>query len=907
VVTGPSGSGKSSLAFDTLYAEGQRRYVESMSIYARQFLERMPRPDVDHVDGVPPAIAIGQRNGSRNARSTVGTVTEVSDYLRLLFARVGEVRCSVCGGSVVRDSATAAADLVIRKSGRVVVIAPVPVGAALAATLPELVRGGHRRLWMQGKVVDAEALSGLLEGPEGPELPSVRWLAEARVIPVLIDRFPKLSVGDRGRLVEALEAAFRLSGGRAEVFVDDDVPLRFDEGFSCSRCQAALRPPVPGLFSFNSPLGACDACQGFGRVIGLDLGKVIPDGRKTLLGGAVAPFQTPSNLECQDDLVKHAAGKAPLDVPWNQLSDSAKKWIVDGDPAYTAGGWKRGQWYGIRGFFRYLESKKYKMHVRVMLARYRGYDPCEVCGGTRLRAEARSVFVGGRTFPELEATPIAALRAEIASWSVSWSVQARATALPIVRELASRLEYLDTVGLGYLTLGRQARTLSGGEAQRIALASALGAQLTGTLYVLDEPSIGLHPRDSARLVSVLERLVERDNTVVVVEHDPEIIAAADQVIDLGPHAGAAGGEVVFAGSFADMMTSVRSPTGAFLRARRSTTLPSLSGEEKWLRVFGARGHNLRGVDVSFPMERLSCLTGVSGSGKSSLLVDVLYARAQRERGEAVDGNGTCDGVEGLGDFVAVELVDQSAPARSSRSNPATYLKAMDELRQRFAACPEAEQLGLAAGAFSFNVPGGRCEVCQGQGTVTLEMHFLADVTVECDVCGGRRFSEKVLGVRWRGLTILDCLALTVDEAVRRFADDKKLVSRLQPFVEVGLGYLTLGQSTSTLSGGESQRLKLAAHLHAKAGPTLLLLDEPTTGLHGSDVAVLLAALRRLVAAGHTVVAIEHNLDFLAACDWLVDLGPDGGDGGGQVVATGTPMELAVAETYTGAALRAAFG
>ncbi len=909
VVTGVSGSGKSSLAFDTLYAEGQRRYVESMSTYARQFLERMQRPDVDSVTGVPPAIAIEQRNGVRNARSTVGTVTEISDYLRLLYARVGVVYCPDCGSLVARDTAQASAEAVLKAAAgplrgaqggsqcrKVQVVARAPLGKGdAAACFVEKQKAGWRRLFLDGKVIDADAAD--------PE--SLRTL---RSLPLLIDR-TRATLEDRARLCEALQAAFKEGQGRAEVYVEGrEEPLKFDEGFSCSKCGRQLKAPEPPLFSFNSPLGACETCQGFGRVIGLDLDKVIPDGRKTLADGAIVPFQTPSNAECQDDLLKQGKKhKVRLDVPWKKLNSAERKWVLEGDPDYKAGGWKKGQWYGVRGFFRYLETKKYKMHVRVMLARYRGYDPCQVCDGTRLKAEARAVKVGGRSIAELEALPVGELQPFLREVVAGLSKQARATAQPLLVEIESRLGYLQEVGLAYLSLSRQARTLSGGEAQRIALASALGARLTGTLYVLDEPSIGLHPRDSHRLVKVLRKLTGRGNTVVVVEHDPEIMREADYVLDLGPAAGARGGEVVFAGTYAELLRDRASVTGAYLRGRERRVEAGgdpRGAAEQVIRIEGASAHNLKEIDVELPVGRFSCVTGVSGSGKSSLIVDVLYANALRARGKPVDFVGPCGGVSGLEAFGEVVLVDQTPIGRSTRSNPATYLKAMDELRQRFARTADAQHLGLAAGAFSFNVAGGRCEECMGQGTVTLEMHFLADVTVSCDKCDGKRFQQKVLGVKWQGLSILECLALTVSEALDRFAFDGKLCARLQPFADVGLGYLTLGQSTATLSGGESQRLKLAAHLHdSAAGATLFLLDEPTTGLHGTDVDVLCAALDRLIAAGHTVVAIEHNLDFIRRADWLVDLGPEGGHEGGHLIAAGTPDELARNRaSHTGRAL-----
>ncbi len=900
VVTGVSGSGKSSLAFDTLYAEGQRRYVESMSTYARQFLERMERPDVDAVIGVPPAIAIEQRNGVRNARSTVGTVTEIADYLRLLMARVGTVHCSTCARPLSRDTADAAARrLYDQLSGqRIQLVALVDVaGRELTPLFRQLAKAGHNRLVLDGKVVALD------------ELDDTTRTGLVR-LPVLIDRL-RVDADSRTRLTDALRAAFALGAGRAEAHADDTiVPL--GEGFLCAHCGTTTRAPEPQLFSYNSPLGACSACQGFGRTIGIDWDKVIPDPRKTLAEGAIALFGTPANQECQADLerVSKKKKRTRLNVAWRDLKDDERAWVLDGDPHYQDGGWKRGQWYGVRGFFRYLEKRKYKMHVRVLLSRFRGYDLCQTCGGTRLSKDALAVRLGAHTIAALEAMPVGALLGELRTIDANFGEQQRATAEPIVAELIARLTYLDEVGVSYLSLIRPARTLSGGESQRIALASALGARLTGTLYVLDEPSVGLHPRDAHRLVRVLLRLVERGNTVVVVEHDPEVMAHADHVLDLGPGAGARGGEIVFAGSYADLVRDRSSSTGRYLRGR--TRIESLRADEEspsLISIRGARAHNLKDVDVDFPVGRFTCLTGVSGSGKSSLLRDVLYAHALRQKGQPVDYVGPCVSVSGLDGFDDVVLVDQEPLSRSARSNPATYLKAMDELRKGFAGTREAERLGLGAGAFSFNVTrekgGGRCEACTGQGTLTLDMHFLADVTVVCDKCDGRRFDERVLRVKWHGLTILDCLALTVDEALTIFADESRLIARLQPFAEVGLGYLQLGQSTSTLSGGESQRLKLAAHLVQASDQRqrLFLFDEPTTGLHGLDVDVLLAALDRLVRRGHTVIAIEHNLDFMRRAQHLVDLGPEGGEAGGRVVAEGTPDEVArVRTSHTGRAL-----
>ncbi|HEX2573398.1 MAG TPA: excinuclease ABC subunit UvrA [Polyangia bacterium] len=931
VITGVSGSGKSSLAFDTLYAEGQRRYVESLSTYARQFLERMPRPDVDIISGLPPAIAIEQRNGVRNARSTVGTATEVSDFLRLLFAAAGEVHCPGCGTRVSRDTATAAAEHLTagpQAGQRAHVVAAAPGGPN---GLAELRRAGHQRLFISGALVRLDEL--------GTE--QLLDLAERTTLPVVLDRL-RLGPSERGRLAAAIEAAFALGGGRAEIHVEGQAePLLFDEGHRCVRCGRALEALTPARFSYNSPLGACATCQGFGRVVGIDWDKVIPDSRKSLAEGAIAPFQTPSNRECQDDLERACRReRIRVDAPWAELTEAEREFVVEGE---GEGAWRRGGWYGVNGFFRWLESKKYRMHVRILLARYRGYTPCHECRGTRLRAEARAVLVGGRTIAELEALPVAELSEFVARLELGR--QARATAEPVLREIESRLAYLCEVGLGYLSLIRQTRTLSGGEAQRIALAAALGARLTGTLYVLDEPSVGLHPRDSERLLGVLGRLVERGNTVVLVEHDPDIIRAADHIIDLGPGAGAAGGRVVFQGSFPELLgdrVARVSQTGALYRRRHLTEPVPLGVPPGQLRIVGARAHNLKDITVEIPLGRLVAVTGVSGSGKSSLVENVLYGNFMRQLGRACDDVGECERIEGLEALADVVLVDQTPLGRSSRSNPATYLKAFDEIRKLLAATPEAERLGLGPGAFSFNVArdagGGRCEVCAGQGAVTLEMHFLADITVPCEACDGRRFGDKVLGVRLHGYNVTEILELTVDQALETFADSPRIQAALGPFAAVGLGYLKLGQSTATLSGGESQRLKLAAHLSerseraesgragrsaaagragraAEAGragrgrsrPKLFLLDEPTTGLHAADVELLLAALARLRAAGHTIVVVEHNLDFIRQSDHLIDLGPEGGEAGGRVVAVGSPIEVArVPHSHTGRALARLF-
>jgi excinuclease ABC subunit A len=876
VITGVSGSGKSSLAFDTLYAEGQRRYVESMSTYARQFLERMQRPDVDAVEGIPPAIAIEQQNSTRNARSTVGTATEISDFLRLLFARVGEPRCPACDVPVTRTTPQSAADALFAQHAgvRAQVVARVDPAAREV-----LRRDGWLRLY------DGSALSALDD-----------WTRPG-ALPVLVDRVA-LRPADRSRLAEAIATAFRLGAGGAEIWLEGRArALRLGEGMRCTSCQRELKPPQPRLFSYHSPLGACESCQGFGRTTGIDLEKIIPDERRTLQDGAIAPWRTEKFREWQEWLEEWAPKRAfrlPLDVPFRDLSDEQRRLVIEGFGKFT----------GIRGWFAYLERKRYKMHYRILLARYRGYSDCPDCRGSRLRPEARAWRVAGRTISELEGLAVADLRAWLAEAGRALGRQAGATAAPLLAELDVRLGYLERVGLGYLTLLRQTRSLSGGEAQRIRLAQALGVLLTDTLYVLDEPSVGLHPRDTTRLLGVLRTLTERGNTVVVVEHDADLIGAADHVVDLGPGAGVHGGRVVFAGPPAELLRRSCSATGEALRRRRLPARERRPARQGSLFIRGARAHNLKNLTVEIPLGLLVCASGVSGSGKSTLMVEVLYANwLRQQQGAAVPGDlarGECDGIDGFDQIDEIVLCDQSPLARSSRSNPATYLGAWGELRKLLARSEGARQLGLTASHFSFNTPGGRCEVCQGQGAQTLEMHFLADVTLPCEVCQGKRFAERTLGARLGGYNVAQILELTVDQALAVFREHPRVTDRLGAFSEVGLGYLRLGQPTSTLSGGEAQRLKLAAYLgEGQDGRRLFLLDEPTTGLHAADVEVLLGVLERLRAAGNTVVAIEHNLDFLYRADYLIDLGPEGGESGGRLVACGTPEQVAQADCHTG--------
>ncbi len=896
VVTGVSGSGKSSLAFDTLYAEGQRRYAESLSTYARQFLERLDRPDVDSLEPVPPAIALEQKNGVRNARSTVGTQTEIHDSLRLLFAHGGTTSCPDCGEAAVPGGVDRAVEeLCASEDGsRAVLVAPIPWkdagsppprrkrGPTEAARIAEYKRGGFfRALTPDGEIVEiGEDTAGLVD-PEGR-------------LRLVVGRFV-VGAASRPELASAAETAFTLAGA-LEARLGDRVRT-FRRGLHCPKCGREFRDPTPPLFAFNSPLGACPSCQGFGRVIGVDLEKAIPDRSLTLAERPVAPWNTPAYESAYDDLFRACRRySVRTDVPVSRLSAHEREVLLRG----------RGDFYGVLGFFDWLETKRYKIHVRVLLARYRAYTLCDACRGARLAPPALWVRFRGRTIAELADLPLAELKTFFDDLSLSAPEEERLSS--VVAELRARVRYMNDVGLDYLTLSRAARTLSGGESQRIGLASALGGALTGTLYVLDEPTIGLHAVDTRRLLGILRRLADRGNTVVVVEHDPEAIEAADHVIDLGPDAGSHGGHVLFAGTPRALARVKASATGELLRRRAS---PSSAGSRRATRgptrivpfrraegaltVVGAREHNLKNLTIRLPLGRLVALAGVSGSGKSTLVRDILHnSYARRVKGAAQFDVGEHDRIEGFEAISDLLLVDQSPLGRSARSNPVTYTKAWDEIRQLFARSARAVSRGITARDFSFNSVGGRCEACRGTGWQTIDMQFLADVTVRCDVCDGRRFQARVLGVRLRGKNIDDVLDMTVEDASAFFASEEKIVKRLEPLLEAGLGYVRLGQPTATLSGGEAQRLKLAAFLGirpASSRGALFLFDEPTTGLHARDVDRLLATLRRLIARGHSILAVEHNLGFLEACDWIVELGPGGGEAGGRIVAEGSPEDL----------------
>jgi excinuclease ABC subunit A len=932
IITGVSGSGKSSLAFDTIYAEGQRRYVESLSAYARQFLERMEKPDVDRIEGICPAIAIRQKNSVRNPRSTVGTTTEIHDYMRLLFARVGRTFCRQCGQEVVRETAEvvarrlselpqgtrvligfelpivaisatpAASDVETGEEAEALALEPVAKGVdPIAAALDTLRRRGYGRLLIDGQAVGFDEID-----------PAT--LTSRSTLDVVVDRV-RIEGDLRTRLTDSIETSYREGGGAAFAVVLDGAAnrLEFSERFECRACGIAYETPQPRLFSFNNPFGACPTCHGFGNIIELDMNLVVPDPSKSVTQGAIEPWSKP-HYRTQLAELKRAARKANvrLDVPWSDMTDEERRFVVDGDgdPSTGSGsprGESTGDYEGIRGFFRWLERKKYKVHVRVFLSRYRGYLACPDCGGARLRREARNVRVGGQTIDAVSALTVVGAQKFFADLELS--EREAAVADKVLREICRRLTFLSDVGLDYLTLDRLSSTLSGGESQRINLATSLGSALVGTLYVLDEPSIGLHARDNQRLIDILRQLRDQGNTVLVVEHDEDMIRVADHVVDLGLGAGEQGGRVVYSGDLPGLLTETRSLTAKYLRNELAIPVPSprRRGTGQKIRLKGATEHNLKDINVEIPLNTLTCVTGVSGSGKSTLVHDVLYAAIKRAKGDWDRRVGAFRDLDGLEYITDVALVDQTPIGRTPRSNPVTYLKAFDPIRELFSLTKDARARGLTASHFSFNVPGGRCEACQGEGEVRVEMQFLADVFVPCEQCEGMRFKPQVLEVHYRGKSVHQVLDMTVREALAFFSQSQKVLRRLQVLDEIGLGYLRLGQPATTLSGGEAQRIKIAAHLASFGGERVLyILDEPTTGLHFDDIAKLLAAFRKLVEAGHSLLVIEHNLDVIKTADYLIDLGPEGGDAGGQLVAAGTPEQVAQIDTsHTGRALRLA--
>ena len=916
VVTGVSGSGKSSLAFDTIYAEGQRRYVESLSAYARQFLERIEKPDADHIEGIAPAVAIRQKNTTRSPRSTVGTATEIYDYLRLLFARVGRTYCSQCGAEVKKDTVDEVAErvLTLPQGTRLNVMFPLQAAADVSAApgkgrkkkavasgladtvktrLFELRQRGFNRLFQQGEVYEFSTPESLLN------------INFAEPVFVLVDRLAVSSEG-RARIVDATEISFRESG---EVFFKTPVgsgpahQLRFTQRFECKNCGTRYAEPEPRLFSFNNPFGACPRCQGFGNTIDFDLNLVIPDRSKSIEEGPIDPWTKPKYRPYATEMKKFArAAGIPLDLPWAELDPAHQQAIIDGHKKFP----------GVRGFFEYLERKKYKLHVRVFLSRYRGYTVCSECTGARLRLEARQVRVAGKNICQVCCMTVEKAAQFFAQ--VKLTREEADIAERLLDEIRTRLQFLMDVGLEYLMLDRLTSTLSGGEAQRIQLATSLGSRLVGTLYVLDEPSIGLHSRDTQRLIHILHGLRDLGNTVLVVEHDREVMRASDRILDLGPGAGEHGGKIIATGTYDQITHTPASLTGRYLSNELRIQTPTnrrKPGRQK-ITIRGAHAHNLKAVDISVPLGMLVAITGVSGSGKSTLLHDVLYQALRALKSQT---NGAelsfpfleeITGDEYIDDVV---LVDQSPIGRTPRSNPVTYIKAFDGIRDLFAGTPEAHKRGYSAGHFSFNVAGGRCETCQGDGTVVVEMQFLADVELICEECKGKRFKPEVLEVRYRGKNIHEVLDMTVRQAMHHFANAPKVADKLRMLDEVGLGYLRLGQSATTLSGGEAQRVKLAAHLQPATAArrrlelrrrTLYIFDEPTTGLHFDDISKLLSAFRRLIEAGGSILLIEHNLEVIKTADWVIDLGPEGGERGGRVVGEGTPEQIAGLEnSYTG--------
>jgi len=930
VISGVSGSGKSSLAFDTIYAEGQRRYVESLSAYARQFLERIEKPDVDEIEGMAPAIAIKQKNTTRNPRSTVATATEIYDYLRLLYARCGEVHCIYCDGLVKRESVDEAVEkiLALGEGTRLNVLFPatsaaVPVAETEAkaasraakgagktkaaaksseglhaesvkARLAELRASGFNRLWQKGRLFEFSTPESLID------------LDLLAPVFVLLDRIV-VSAENRARIVDAVETGYREAGEviLEEASRDDSGErrrLRFSGAYECTVCHRPAREPEPRLFSFNNPFGACPRCQGFGNTVDYDLGLVIPDQGLTLAAGAIDPWNRPKYRPWFSELRKRAGELGvPLDVPWREMTETARETVLRGKTAAEG----KDAFPGVMGFFAQLERKKYKLHVRVMLSKYRGYAVCPDCRGQRLRAEARAVRLAGKNI--CQATALTIAQAKEFFDGLKLSPMQEEIAGPILFEVRQRLSFLVAVGLEYLTLDRLASTLSGGEAQRIQLATSLGSRLVGALYVLDEPSIGLHTRDTARLIHILEELRDLGNTILVVEHDADILRAADYLLDLGPGAGEFGGKLLAEGVLAEIEANPASLTGRYLSGKISIPVPTrrrAPGREK-LALRGARANNLHGLDVEIPLGMLVAVTGVSGSGKSTLVHQVLYRAVARALGQSdgSDPSGVFSSLSGAERLNDVVLVDQTPIGRTPRSNPITYIKGFDLVRELFAAQPEAKRLSLTPGHFSFNVPGGRCNTCEGDGTVTVEMQFLADVELPCEDCNGTRYQARILGVEYKGKNIHEVLQMTVKEALRFFAGQTRLVEKLAVLDEIGLGYLRLGQSATTLSGGEAQRVKLAAHLSAvravnatakpsQASRVLYILDEPTTGLHFDDVSKLLTAFRKLIDGGGSLVVIEHNLDVIKSADWVIDLGPEGGEGGGRIVVEGPPEKIA---------------
>lgn len=894
VVTGLSGSGKSTLAFDTIFAEGQRRYVESLSAYARQFLGKISKPDVDIITGIAPAIAIEQKVNTRNPRSTVGTTTEIYDYLKLLYARIGHTFSPVSGQEVRCYSVDDVAAYIQQQGegGRVVIAAPLTLGRGqgIIEKLTLLLSDGLMRVWTKGETRLIEDI-----------LPQVDEKTRAEDILVVIDR-ARIAADDdtQTRMRDSVARAFSYGEGICTVITDKGA-TEFSSRFEADGIQ--FEHPSEHLFSFNNPLGACPRCEGYGKVIGIDEDLVIPDKSKTIYEDAVACWRGETMRKWKEQLVENAYKfDFPIHTPFHELTQEQKRLLWRGNEYF----------HGLDDFFAYIDSERRKIQFRVMKARYTGKTTCPECGGSRLRREALYVKVGGKTVADLVVMPVDELIAFFAGLELDG--HDTKTAARILVEIRNRLQYLADVGLGYLTLDRLSSTLSGGESQRINLSTSLGSNLTGSLYILDEPSIGLHPRDTNRLIKVLQQLRDLGNTVIVVEHEEEVIRAADYIVDIGPKAGYNGGEVVFSGTLPQLLKSRKSLTADYLTGRRAIAPPATErGWSNSILIEGARENNLRNIDVRIPLGVMTCITGVSGSGKSSLAKGILYPALRRLLFDTGVKPGDFDGIGGDVQLLrSVEMIDQNPIGKSSRSNPVTYIKAYDEIRKLFADQPYAQHTGLGASSFSFNIAGGRCEECQGEGVIKVSMQFMADVELVCEACGGKRFRDEILEVKYRGKSIYDVLEMTVDDAIAFFGEDKKdptckrIVERLKPLQDVGLGYIKLGQSSSTLSGGESQRVKLASFLtkDSAQGGVMFIFDEPTTGLHFHDINKLLAAFNALIERGHTIVIVEHNMDVIKCADWVVDLGPEAGTGGGRVVFEGTPRNLEQCPaSYTGKYLR----
>jgi excinuclease ABC subunit A len=860
IVTGVSGSGKSSLAFDTLYAEGQRRYIESLSAYARQFLERMEKPEAELIEGIPPAIAIQQKAATKNPRSTVATVTEIYDFLRVLYARIGMVHCQKCGRPVHRDTI----DAIVEKLYEL----PPQTKIWISFSWPKekglstLKKDGFHRIIQKDEIVSLDKVRG----------------KKTKHLDVLVDRL-SLDEEERDRLVDSLEMGLKRGEGKVKVQTETggkENVFIFSDQLECKTCQIVYEDPFPNLFSFNSPQGACPECHGFGDLAAVDEDKIIPDRTKSLKDGAVEPWTKPVSKGMMRELLAEARKRGiPIDVPFKDLKKEWQRFVLDGDAGF----------YGVKGFFDWLQKKKYKVQVRVLLSRYRKYIPCPVCRQMRLNPQALSVKIKGMSIGQV--VQMTVQQAFDFFQNLTLSPYQKQVAERLIDEIQNRLKFLLEVGLDYITLERMTFTLSGGEAQRINLAAALSAALVGTLFVLDEPSIGLHARDNQRLVDILKSLKDIGNTVMVVEHDPEIIRAADYCIDLGPFAGESGGEVVYAGSLENFYTFPHSLTSEYLRGEKRIPVPEIRRAPKaFINIRQANKHNLKNLDVQIPLNAFICVTGVSGSGKSTLLYDVLYLGWE---GKSNDGFREIAGTSQLDKII---MVDQSPLSTSPRSIPATYTKAMDEIRNLFSQTREAKAMGYKPGHFSFNTPGGRCEECKGAGQQIVEMQFLSDIVLTCEACKGKRFKSEILEIKYNGKTIDNVLQMSIADACEFFSDRPKVRKRLFPLIEVGLGYLKLGQPTTTLSGGELQRIKLAYNLvHQREKRILYLFDEPTIGLHPNDISALLKTFQKLVDHGHTVVVIEHNLDVIKCADHIIDLGPEGGEMGGRLVAKGTPEQI----------------